>query len=202
MTGKGQQAGDVAFDDPHTLDTTARFTEKGQYRLRLTASDGILSASGGTVITVNQAPVIESITAGLPTRNTSAGELSWTVDLECEIQSGLGDPSTFDSLIKTWKIISGSEGVEVEIVSTAPKEDNEGVLIVKSKATFLQSGYYLLEFTVSNGIEATSPINLEIAARVTDGLQVLYTFETKEGRPLTMCPVPLPLDLLISTQIR
>ena len=197
---KGQQADDVEFDDPHTLATTAKFTEKGQYTLRLTASDGIRSAYAETVIIVNQTPVIESITAGLPTRNTSAEELSWTVDLECEIQSELGDPSAHDGLIKTWNIISGSEGAEVEIVSTVPKEDNdEGVLMVRSQATFLQSGYYRLEFTVSNGIEATSPIDLEIAARVTDGLQVLYTFETKEGQTVDdVSGIGSPLDLFIS----
>jgi hypothetical protein len=45
--------GAVTFGDAASVDTTASFTTAGEYVLRLSASDGALSASDDTVITVN-----------------------------------------------------------------------------------------------------------------------------------------------------
>ncbi|MEO6749733.1 MAG: putative Ig domain-containing protein, partial [Casimicrobiaceae bacterium] len=42
----------VAFADAHAATTTATFTQPGSYTLRLTASDGVLSASSDTHVTV------------------------------------------------------------------------------------------------------------------------------------------------------
>jgi hypothetical protein len=201
LPADGQMSDEVAFDDPHTLKTTATFRKKGQYRMRLTASDGILSASDETTIVFNEAPVIESITTGDPERVFENGELRWKVDLCCKIQSGLGKPSEYARLKKEWKIVSGSQDARMEIVDCVSQKDDTGqdtgVIEVKTKATFDQSGHYLLEFTISNGIEATSQINLEIAARVTKGLQVLYTFEDFEGgRVRDVSGSETPLDLV------
>lgn len=198
LPGAGQKATDIAFDNPHMLNTTATFVNKGMYRLRLTASDGILSASDETVIIVNQTPVIESITAGKPVRGFSNNELFWTVNLDCKIRTGLGNPLEDTGLTKAWKIVSGSAGAKLEIVRSALSKDDDGILEVQTQATFRQSGYYLLEFTVGNGIDANSQVNLEIAARVTDGLQALYTFEAEGATVQDVSGLDAPLDLSVS----
>jgi hypothetical protein len=54
--------GTVTFGDAHTLVTTATFSAGGSYVLRLTASDGTLSASDDIAVTVvgNQYPVVSA----------------------------------------------------------------------------------------------------------------------------------------------
>ncbi|VVB64781.1 Concanavalin A-like lectin/glucanases superfamily protein [uncultured archaeon] len=180
-----QNVADVTFDDQHILATKAKFIKNGQYRLRLTASDGILSASDETVITVNQAPEIQSITAK-KLAPKDCDKARSCVELDCVVRTGIGDLSNPTSLVTKWAKVSGSDGESFDNPSPdLQKDENDvvvvGVIVVKTKATFQQSGYYLLEFTVDNGIEMRSQINLEIAARVTHGLQALYTFETKQG---------------------
>jgi hypothetical protein len=49
--------GTVTFGNANAVDTTASFSAAGTYVLRLTASDGALSAFDETTITVNPAPV-------------------------------------------------------------------------------------------------------------------------------------------------
>lgn len=48
----------VVFGNPSTLDTSATFTAPGVYRLRLTASDGALSQSSDTQVTVSDGPPV------------------------------------------------------------------------------------------------------------------------------------------------
>lgn len=200
LPAENQEPDDVAFGDPHQVKTTATFREKGQYRLRLTASDGILSSSDETVIVVNEAPVIESITAGKPRK----GKGGWDVNLICRIQNGLGKPSDEAGLKKEWKLvtrdlklISSTDSKEFEITESDDLKTDPGLLDVI--ATFPHRGHYLLELTVDNGLRATSRINLEIATHVSEGLQVLYTFESKTGTIVyDVSGSDSPLDLTLS----
>ena len=193
---------EVKFDYPHTLAPTAEFTKKGQYLLRLTASDGILKASDTMGVVVNEAPVIERITAGKPVRKITNGGFTWDVDLKCEIQTGLGDPSTYKDLKIEWSVESGSEDSvefgEKEAEVWQQDENDENLIHVSKQITFNNSGHYLLKCTVDNGIESHSQINLEIALRVTDGLQALYTFEAEGGTIFDVSGLEMPLDLAVS----
>lgn len=185
-----QEKSDVGFKDDnfHILKPAVIFSKKGEYTLRLTASDGLLSASAKTDLVVNQAPVIESITVGDPTPGKdNSGDLFWIVDLSCKIRSSLGDPSRFDKdLSLAWSVESGSTS---NIKSLENKEELEqdkedpNLVIASKTITITNSGYYLLKCFVDNGgLTGESEINLEIAARVTDGLQALYTFNTGKDR--------------------
>jgi uncharacterized protein YjiK len=72
--------GTVTFDNASAVDTTANFSAAGVYTLRLTASDGALSASDDVIITVNSGPVTDLIFAdGFESGNLSAWSSS-TID--------------------------------------------------------------------------------------------------------------------------
>ena len=55
---KDSGPGTVTFGSASAVDTTAIFSEAGTYILKLTASDGALSASDTVTITVNAAPPV------------------------------------------------------------------------------------------------------------------------------------------------
>lgn len=57
----GPAGGTVTFTPPDAAATTASFTVAGDYVLRLTASDGALSASADVAVTVNPAPPTDAI---------------------------------------------------------------------------------------------------------------------------------------------
>lgn len=65
---KADGPGDVTFGNPSSLQTTATFSTAGLYQLRLTASDGALSASDIVAITVSSAPVTFSSRRWMPER--------------------------------------------------------------------------------------------------------------------------------------
>ncbi|MBK8195861.1 MAG: hypothetical protein IPK76_22645 [Lewinellaceae bacterium] len=95
-------AGDVTFDDPHAVRTNARFTRRGRYVLRITAHDGMLSASDELIVVVNERPVVS---AGpdqeILARRDAAGNLVLEAALFGEIaDDGRGDPN--GSLTATW----------------------------------------------------------------------------------------------------
>jgi hypothetical protein len=200
LPGSGQQAEAVEFfSDLHILHPIINLSKKGVYKLRLTASDGILTGSDDAVIVVNEAPVIESITVGRTERRLEKGEPCWELVLTTMIQGGLGKPETIDTALKMeWKIISGPVA---ELVIEKPEKsgDDPGTVIVTTKALFHNNGHYLLEFRADNGITSTSQINLEVAAHVTDGLQALYTFGCGQGNTVSdVSGWENPLDLTVS----
>jgi hypothetical protein len=104
-------AGDVTFSGLSLIDTTARFSSTGTYIMRLTASDGLLSAHDTMRVfvssttappppAINQPPVIhhsiDTLTINLP----AAGNLSATVD-----DDGLPDPP--GKVVLLWSTVSG-----------------------------------------------------------------------------------------------
>jgi hypothetical protein len=58
----------VVFGDPSAVSTTASFSAAGSYVLRLTASDGELSASDDLTVVVSPAPVAIAITPAVATQ--------------------------------------------------------------------------------------------------------------------------------------
>ena len=63
---KASGPGAVTFADASAVDTTAGFSEAGSYVLRLTASDGALSASDDVTITVSPEPAVDTDGDGMP----------------------------------------------------------------------------------------------------------------------------------------
>ena len=188
---------DVTFDDRHTLSAKATFTQRGRYTLRLTADDGMLTADDTLAIVVNQRPIVSAGPDQSVKPRSAArlmGELSgdenkkrrgwlnarmigrddlYAARLIGEvIDDGLGDPTTRDRVVGVkWSVVRGSGSVTWE---------NDAAL--DTLAALERSGHYLLRLTVSNGtFEATDEIMVAVAARVTDQLLALYTFEENVG---------------------
>lgn len=173
--------GNVTFDDPHVMKTKATFTKRGRYVLRLTASDGLLTASDETIIVVNERPVIS---AG-PDQQVNALQALLAGQI---IDSGLGDPQT-GTLAVTWSKQSRTGEVAVE---------NKNALA--TPATFATRGHYLLKLAVSNGtFDADDEVMIAVAARSTDRLQALYAFEENDGAIVhDVAGAGEPLDLVIN----
>lgn len=68
--------GEVKFDDANALATTAEFSAAGQYVLKLSASDGQLSASDTLKVSVENAPPARPLQI-IPTRNYSIESPFW-----------------------------------------------------------------------------------------------------------------------------
>ncbi|MEO0866924.1 MAG: LamG-like jellyroll fold domain-containing protein, partial [Cyanobacteria bacterium J06642_11] len=152
--------GKVDFSDLHALGTLARFSQRGVYQFRLTANDGLLSASDDLTIVVNEAPVVN---AG---NNIEAGP-GETVELLGELlDNGLGDPSTGEIGVQ-WSVENGPGPVTFS---------NPEAL--RTTVAFERSGSYMLSLTVNNGLLSTSDIIVvSVAERVMADLEALYTFD-------------------------
>ncbi|MCG3119888.1 MAG: hypothetical protein ALAOOOJD_02441 [bacterium] len=173
--------GNVTFDDPHVMKTKATFTKRGRYVLRLTASDGLLTASDDLIVIVNERPIIS---AGPDQQiNSLQALLAGQV-----IDSGLGDPQT-GTLTVTWSKQSRTGEAVFE---------NKNALATKT--TFATRGHYLLKLSVSNGtFDADDEVMIAVAARSTERLQALYTFEENNGAIIhDVAGTGEPLDLVIN----
>ncbi len=135
--------GTVTFGNPNALATTASFSVAGSYDLRLTASDGALSATDDLIVTVapqNHAPTVNAgpdqyeTVLSLPTTAVTQG--SFTDD---------GLPNPPGAVTETWTQISGPATVTFGDVHNAI-----------SLVTFPAAGSYDLRLTVSDGQLSTS----------------------------------------------
>jgi PKD repeat protein len=126
--------GTVTFGNANLLSTTATFSATGTYDLRLTASDGALSASDDLIVTVAPANQPPTVSAGPDQTITlpSAANLSGTAS-----DDGLPNPPA--KLTTTWSVVSGPGSVTFG--STA-------ALI--TTATFSVPGTYDLRLTASD----------------------------------------------------
>ncbi len=126
--------GTVTFADLNAVSTTASFSTHGTYILRLTASDGDLSASDDVTVTVapqNQAPTVSAgvdQTIALPATASLAGVVT---------DDGLPAGS---NLASTWSRVSGP-GIVTFGNPNLPE----------TAATFSQSGTYVLRLTATDG---------------------------------------------------
>jgi hypothetical protein len=133
--------GTVTFANAAAADTTATFSTNGAYVLRLTASDGVLTASDDVTITVNAAPAIN---LG-PTSNAGVNQ---TITLPSSVS--LDGTVTDDGLpngvtTKTWSKVSGPGTVTFADASATD-----------TTATFSASGAYVLRLTANDGALSAS----------------------------------------------
>jgi nitrogen fixation protein FixH len=139
--------GTVAFANPAAAATTATFSTAGVYILRLTASDGALSAFDEvqvTVAVVNQAPVVNA-GSDLAVTLPAAATLSGTV-------SDDGLPSS--SLTIAWTKTSGVGSVTFANPTVAA-----------TTATFSAAGVYVLRLTASDGaLSAFDEVQVTVSA--------------------------------------
>jgi hypothetical protein len=132
--------GTATFANPASRQTTARFSAVGSYVLRLTASDGALSASNTVTIQVVTAPSAPQVNAGadqtiaLPARASLNGQA---------IDDGLPNPP--GRLTVTWSKVSGPGTVNFA---------NTQALI--TTAGFSLSGTYVLRLTATDGQNSRS----------------------------------------------
>ncbi len=160
--------GAVTFTERHALQTKATFLKRGVYALRLTASDGQLFATDTMIVTVNEPPTINILAPTEPQRKRdNNGKSFWEVELQTEVTTGLGDPKA---------PLESVEWSEVKNVAFANRKTTN------TKITFTKSGSYLLTLTIDNGsFTRDAQVVIEVAARVKEQLQVLYTFEEGAG---------------------
>jgi RHS repeat-associated protein len=135
----------VTFADPHSAATSATFGGEGVYVLRLTASDGQLSSSDTTTVTViarNQAPTVE------------AGEAQ-TIELPAgaELRGTVADDALprGSTVTSTWSVVGGPGAVtfaDPHAVATTAAFGAPGVYTLRLSASDT-------EFTVSDDVVVT-----------------------------------------------
>lgn len=135
--------GRVTFADASAPSTTAEFSARGQYELKLTADNRRLQASDTVTVFVHQSPVI---TADAPAIVMLApDEHEARVSLAAEVTDpGLGDPH--GTVTTSWTKLIGPADVAFE--------PSGGVL--GPTAVFTAGGRYVLQLTVDNGHLSTS----------------------------------------------
>jgi len=137
--------GAAAFTNPNSAITSVQFSAAGNYLLRLTASDGVLSASDDMVI---------NVTAANETPIASAG-----VDRKVLLSQGaLLNGSVSDdglpggNLTTAWSMINGPGTVNFANPNTTV-----------TTATFSATGTYVLRLTVSDGqLSASDDVSVTI----------------------------------------
>ena len=133
---KDSGPGTVIFANPAAKVTTATFSVAGPYVLRLTASDGALSASATVTITVNPPPVNQRPVVNAGSNQTitlpAAASLNGTVT-----DDGLPNPP--GTVTVTWSKVSGPG--TVTFANPAAKV---------TTATFSAAGPYVLKLTASD----------------------------------------------------
>jgi subtilase family serine protease len=150
---KTSGSGTVTFANSAAKVTTATFSAAGTYVLKLTASDGSLSASATVTITVNAAPVNQApvVNAGANQTITlpAAASLNGTVT-----DDGLPNPP--GAVTVTWSKTSGPG--TVTFANPAAKV---------TTATFSAAGTYVLKLTASDSAlsaSASTTITVNAAA--------------------------------------
>ena len=132
--------GSVTFADAGSSTTQASFSTAGSYDIRVTVSDGELSNTSSTTVTVvepNLAPVIDTPASAAP----SVIE----IDHQTTLSVSASDPNG-DSLSYSWSKVSGPGSVNF----------SNGNLST-TQASFSTIGTYSLKVTVSDGaLSATS----------------------------------------------
>jgi hypothetical protein len=169
----------AAFSDQYTPISHATFDAKGRYTLRLSASDGLLTSTDELSVIVNGPPVIsagDDQEIGPKEQAHLAGQL---------FDNGLGDPHGGHVTVG-WSQLGGPGKATFDPPNA-----------LRTTVSFTHSGSYLLRLTVGNGsYETTDDIVVAVAARVTRGLQALYTFESGAGDLVPdFAGVAQPLDL-------
>src|SRR2546425_593115 len=144
ISGPGQ----VTFSNPNSPTTAATFSAAGVYTLRLTASDGELSASDDAVVTVtppNQPP------------NVNAGpDQTITLPISANLNGSVSDDGLpiGSSVATTWSKVSGLGTVTFGNANATA-----------TTASFSSAGVYVLRLTASDS-ELTATDDLTIAVNL------------------------------------
>jgi RHS repeat-associated protein len=143
--------GTVTFGTPAQPATTARFSASGRYVLRLSASDGALSASDDVAVTVSPAQPVNqppTVSAGadqaitLPAGATLVGTVA---------DDGLPDPPA--AVTTTWSVVSGPGSVAFADAAAT-----------STTATFSTSGAYVLRLSASDGaLSASADVSITVS---------------------------------------
>jgi PKD repeat protein len=155
----------VIFANPAAKVTTATFSVAGPYVLRLTASDGALSASATVTITVNPTPVNQPPVVNPGSNQTitlpAAASLNGTVT-----DDGLPNPP--GTVTVTWSKVSGPG--TVTFANPAAKV---------TTATFSAAGPYVLKLTASDSaLTASANTTVTVNAAATGACAGLCTSPT------------------------
>ena len=139
LWGKVSGPGTVTFEDPTLTDTVATFSEAGDYRLRLAASDGELTTQAEVQITVhpqNQAPTVDA-----------GAEQTIYLPADAQLNGTVSDDGWpyGSTLTTTWAKVSGPGTVTFA---------NPNVTV--TTASFSVAGNYLLSLTATDGDLSTS----------------------------------------------
>ena len=165
--------GNVLFDNPTSLNTTASFSTNGIYHLQLVASDSFLSGSNDLYITVDAAPVVSA----MGSTNTFPGVVT--------LQGSVSDDGlpTGSAVTVSWSLVSGAGTVVFGDASAT-----------NSSATFSTNGLYTLRLTADDGIatnytditvlENLAPVVTAGDSILTNGLQaVIQGSVSDDGLP-------------------
>ena len=129
--------GDVAFGSANAIDTTATFSAAGVYVLRLTASDGAVSASDDVQITAGQAQGVLSLTQTADAHvNMSSPTRNYGTDKTFRLRAG--SPAYYSYLQFTVSGLSNAaQSAKVRLYVT--DESNEGGAIYSVANTFVNT---------------------------------------------------------------
>jgi uncharacterized protein YegP (UPF0339 family)/dienelactone hydrolase len=143
--------GTVTFGDAGARDTTASFSEVGEYVLRLTADDGELTAHDEVTITVQAEPEnqVPAVDAGLDRTVVLPGEA--TLDGTVE-DDGLPDPP--GAVTVEWSQVSGPGPVNFADANA-----------VDTTVSFFEAGEYVLRLTAEDGeLTASDEVTVTVQA--------------------------------------
>jgi len=144
--------GTTTFANATAVDTTATFSQAGTYVLRLSVSDGQLTASDDVTIVVeppNTAPIVDAgpdqtVGVGVAALNGTAND------------DGLPKPP---ALTKTWSVVSGPGTVTFGDATA-----------IDTTATFSLIGTYVLRLTCNDGVLSNSDdVNIIVSSTPPDG---------------------------------
>ena len=169
----------ASFDDATAVDTTASFSTDGEYVLRLTANDGVLTASATVTVMVNPAPENQPPTvsvAPVPPVTLPAGAvLDGTVDDD-------GLPAPPGVVTTLWEQTDGPTG------GVATFTDANAV---DTTASFSLAGTYVLSLTADDGEWQPLPfdeVTVEVLAPPPPppGPQTIFFDDLQQSTPFTL----------------
>lgn len=163
----------VVFQNKNQPATTAEFSQKGRYALRLTADDGQLMTSSETTVIVHRPPTVALTIAA---QKIALAGSTVTADLISEIpDDGWGDDMNPAQITCKWSRVSGPDTLQI---SDSDK--------LQAKATFSARGLYQLKLEVSNGrLTTVSEFAVTVNQKpvVNDGANQIGTLPTSGSNP-------------------
>jgi hypothetical protein len=121
--------GTVTFGAASAVDTTASFSTRGVYTLRLTANDGAVGVFDDVVITVNAAPTV-----------SAGSDQTITLPASASLDGTVSDDGRPGPLTTTWSMVSGPGTVTFGNAHA-----------VDTMASFSFNGIYTLRLTANDG---------------------------------------------------